>query len=47
MIIGGGDCADSDATVYPDAPEVNDAQDNQCPGDNGFGVIDETTGEMQ
>jgi hypothetical protein len=35
------DCDDSSGTVHPGAPEVNDGLDNQCPGDEGFGVIDE------
>jgi hypothetical protein len=43
-IIGGGDCDDTNATIYPDAPEVNDAVDNQCPGDQGFGMVDELSG---
>jgi CSLREA domain-containing protein len=38
------DCDDTDPTVFPDAPEVNDGLDNQCPGDSGHGMIDETTG---
>jgi N-acetylneuraminic acid mutarotase len=43
-ILGGRDCDDADATTYPDAPEINDGDDNQCPGDLGFGVADETSG---
>jgi hypothetical protein len=38
------DCDDADATTYPDAPEINDGQDNQCPGDAGYGVLDEVAG---
>jgi DMSO reductase family type II enzyme heme b subunit len=38
------DCDDTNADIYPGAPEVNDGLDNQCPGDHGFGVIDETSG---
>jgi CSLREA domain-containing protein len=38
------DCDDTDPTVFPNAPEVNDGLDNQCPGDFGYGMIDETTG---
>lgn len=43
-IAGGGDCNDGDATIFAGAAEVNDGQDNQCPGDFGFGVVDETSG---
>ncbi|MCP3980712.1 MAG: hypothetical protein GY716_15520, partial [bacterium] len=39
------DCAPFDPDTYPDAPEVNDGLDNQCPGDVGHGVIDETSGD--
>jgi hypothetical protein len=35
------DCDDSHATVYPGAPELCDKLDNQCPGDPGYGRIDE------
>lgn len=38
------DCDDTDATVYPGAPELNDGRDNQCPGDDGYGSIDEISG---
>lgn len=38
------DCADDDDTIFPDAAEVNDGVDNQCPGHAGFGVVDETSG---
>ena len=43
-IRGGGDCDDTNLYIYPGAPEVNDGIDNQCPGDPGYGVIDETSG---
>lgn len=35
------DCDDADPTIYPGAPEINDGQDNNCPGDAGFGQADE------
>jgi len=38
------DCDDSNAAVYPGAEEVNDGVDNQCPGDSGFGFVDEIGG---
>ncbi len=38
------DCADDDAATYPGAPETNDARDNQCPGEAGYGLIDEVSG---
>ncbi len=39
-----GDCDDGDGAVYPGAPEINDGQDNQCPGDAGYGQVDEVGG---
>lgn len=30
--------------TYPNASEVNDGQDNQCPGNRGYGVADEISG---
>jgi hypothetical protein len=33
------DCDDTDATAYPDAPEVCDAIDNDCDGDVDEGVL--------
>jgi len=36
------DCDDSDSVIYPGAPEICDGKDNQCPGDDGYGQIDET-----
>jgi len=39
-----GDCDDTNADTYPGAPEVNDGVDNQCSGEEGFGVIDEVQG---
>jgi hypothetical protein len=38
------DCAPADPQRYPGAAEVNDGSDNQCPGDPGHGLIDETSG---
>ncbi len=38
------DCDDTDNHVYPSAPERNDGEDNQCPGDLGYGVVDEVSG---
>jgi len=35
------DCAATDGDVYPGAPEINDGKDNQCPGDTGYGAVDE------
>jgi len=39
-----GDCDDTNVSTYPGAIEVNDGQDNQCPGDPGYGVVDEVSG---
>ncbi len=36
------DCAPGNAAIFPGALERNDGVDNQCPGDIGFGVADET-----
>ncbi len=35
------DCDDTNPDVYPGAPEVCDAADNQCPGEAGYGLVDE------
>ena len=40
-----GDCDDTRSSVRPNAPEINDGLDNQCPGNAGYGVIDETSGD--
>jgi len=39
------DCNDAHSAVYPGAPEINDGVDNQCPGDPGFGLVDEIAGD--
>ncbi len=36
------DCDDDNPDTAPGAPEVNDGLDNQCPGEPGAGLIDET-----
>jgi hypothetical protein len=38
------DCDASNPDTHPGAAEVNDGEDNQCPGDLGYGVVDETSG---
>jgi hypothetical protein len=43
-IAAGSDCDDTNADIYSGAPEINDGLDNQCPGDFGFGLVDEITG---
>lgn len=35
------DCDDNNTDIYPGAPEICDELDNQCPGDPGYGEIDE------
>ena len=37
----GVDCDDNDLWTYPGAPEICDGVDNQCPGDPGYGQIDD------
>jgi hypothetical protein len=39
-----GDCAPEDPAVLPAAHEVNDGRDNNCPGDPGYGLVDEISG---
>ncbi len=38
------ECNDANDDTYPGAPERNDTLDNQCPGDLGYGVVDELSG---
>jgi len=44
---GAADCNDSYGATYPGAPEQNDGVDNQCPGDEGYGDIDELSGTVE
>lgn len=39
----GGDCDDTNPNTFPGAGEVNDGADNQCPGDAGYGEVDEVS----
>ena len=41
------DCNDEKTTVYPGAPEVCNEIDDQCPGDAGYGEVDEGCGMAQ
>ncbi|MCP3981610.1 MAG: hypothetical protein GY716_20110, partial [bacterium] len=41
------DCAPADPDTYPGATEINDGMDNSCPGDEGFGLVDEITGGIR
>ena len=40
------DCDDSNGSVFPGAPEINDGLDNQCPGEVRAGAIDEISGPI-
>jgi hypothetical protein len=42
----GDDCDDSHDAIAPGSVEINDGLDNQCPGDVGFGTIDEISGAI-
>jgi hypothetical protein len=42
-VLDNTDCDDSVSRIYPGAPEYLDGIDNQCPGDAGYGQIDEPT----
>ncbi len=42
--LGFCDCDPEDPDVRPGSSEINDGRDNECPGDPGFGAIDEITG---
>jgi hypothetical protein len=41
---GEPDCDEGDPYTHPRAIEVNDGKDNQCPGDPGYGIVDEVDG---
>jgi hypothetical protein len=38
------DCSPTNSDTYPGATEIHDTLDNQCPGDLGYGLIDEISG---
>jgi serine protease len=40
-----GDCDDARAATHRGAVEINDGVDNQCPGERGYGIADETSGD--
>jgi hypothetical protein len=40
------DCAPADPSVHPYGVEINDGMDQNCPGDQGYGVIDEISGTV-
>jgi len=43
----GCDCDDTNPDVHPSAPELYDGLDNQCPGDVGYGLVDEMAGSCE
>jgi CubicO group peptidase (beta-lactamase class C family) len=40
----GDDCDEAESSVFPGAPELLDGIDNQCPGEAGYGAVDELGG---
>ncbi len=40
------DCNDSDPDISPNHAEICDDKDNQCPGNTGYGIIDEGCGNL-
>ncbi len=40
-VLDNTDCNDANPAIYPEAPELCDKLDNQCPGNAGSGKIDE------
>jgi N-acetylneuraminic acid mutarotase len=43
-VASAGDCDDSNPATFPGAAETNDGLDNQCPGEDGYGLVDEISG---
>ena len=39
------DCAPADPLIHLGSAELNDGIDNTCPGESGYGLIDETSGD--
>lgn len=42
-VANNGDCRDDNPAIFPHAEERCDAIDNQCPGDDGYGKVDENS----
>ena len=40
------DCDPVNSSVHPGAVEINDGRDNQCPGDAGYGLVDELADDL-